>query len=109
MASRPIDKVHGPAPCRANLAQLWRVAGNPQKIEELAPRLRSVGEVVGIGTIGVRAPLGGNGVTARVFLHFRRAQAINLRRVEPEDLRAQRRGHFRVTEALSELRRDLES
>src|SRR5262245_37469895 len=63
-----------------------------EQIEELAPRLRTVGEVVRLGPLAVGEPLAGDPIAPGVLLDLRGADAVHLRRVESEHLRAKRRG-----------------
>src|SRR5262245_22761455 len=80
-----------------------------QVLEELPARLRPVGEEMRIGIFLIRELLPGNAVSARVLLDLRRAQSVDLRRVEAEDLGADRGRDLRVAVSIPQLRRDLKS
>src|SRR3954463_15605052 len=67
-----------------------------QIAHELAPRLRPVGPEMRLRVFQVGEALAGDRVALGVLLHLGGREPVHLRRIQAEDLRAQRRLHLRI-------------
>src|SRR5262245_38171239 len=78
------------------------------KREELAPRLRSIGDEARIALVRVRLLLPRDRIRRRTLALHRHVDAVNLRGVEPEYLGLQLFRQLRIAVLLLQLVRNLE-
>jgi hypothetical protein len=79
-----------------------------QQVQELAPRLRPVGDERRVRLLPVLGALARDPVAAEVCLQNAFRHRIDGKRVQPEDLRAQRGRQLRIAVPFAQLGRDLE-
>src|SRR5918999_3845956 len=76
-----------------------RRAASAAESEEFAPSLWSISQEVRVGLLGIGHFLRSDAIARDDLLHFGGGDAVHLRRVQAEDLGAQRGGDFRIAES----------